>query len=205
MRSWARPEARRRLAAVLPDPEQLAHRSALCDAVANGTVDTWDYQWAYARLIRGGLAAVPSRNLVSNIGFGAGATHTMQRWAAGSDLPRYLMPFPLRAPAAVEADRDYDRAWFEWQAGRPSVDTVVAQAEGLLAARRHVEALLLLASRMGETQLRPHRASLLLRQARALAALQRPDRAVTALDEILAIEPGNAAALELRGRLASTS
>lgn len=36
----------------------------------------WDYQWAFTCLANGGLTALPNRNLVSNVGFGADATHT---------------------------------------------------------------------------------------------------------------------------------
>jgi hypothetical protein len=38
--------------------------------------DTWDYQWTYVCLINNGLTALPNVNLVTNIGFGADATHT---------------------------------------------------------------------------------------------------------------------------------
>ncbi|MCT0198162.1 glycosyltransferase family 2 protein [Synechococcus sp. CS-1325] len=38
--------------------------------------DTWDYQWTFACLANSGLTALPNRNLVSNVGFGADGTHT---------------------------------------------------------------------------------------------------------------------------------
>ena len=37
--------------------------------VRNNKVDTWDYQWAFARHINSGMAIVPSKNTVKNIGF----------------------------------------------------------------------------------------------------------------------------------------
>lgn len=42
----------------------------------SGEPDTWDYQWTFTCLSNGGLTALPNRNLVSNVGFGADATHT---------------------------------------------------------------------------------------------------------------------------------
>ena len=39
--------------------------------------DTWDYQWVYANFINRGLSVMPHKNLVSNIGFGDNATHTL--------------------------------------------------------------------------------------------------------------------------------
>lgn len=38
--------------------------------------DTWDYQWQIVVLNNGGLVAVPSANLITNLGMGADATHT---------------------------------------------------------------------------------------------------------------------------------
>jgi hypothetical protein len=38
--------------------------------------DTWDYQWGLTCIANGGLCIEPNRNLVSNVGFGADATHT---------------------------------------------------------------------------------------------------------------------------------
>ncbi len=37
----------------------------------------WDYQWNYLCFASGGLSAIPNRNLVSNIGFGADGTHCL--------------------------------------------------------------------------------------------------------------------------------
>jgi hypothetical protein len=38
---------------------------------------SWDGKWIYAVMRRDGLSIVPQVNLVSNIGFGVGATHTV--------------------------------------------------------------------------------------------------------------------------------
>lgn len=45
--------------------------------VDRGEPDTWDYQWTFTCLVNGGLTALPNRNLVSNVGFGDDATHTI--------------------------------------------------------------------------------------------------------------------------------
>lgn len=44
--------------------------------VADRKIDTWDYQWLYAVVANNGFAICPNVNLVRNIGFGNGATHT---------------------------------------------------------------------------------------------------------------------------------
>jgi FkbM family methyltransferase len=44
----------------------------------NGEIDTWDYQWMYAIWKAKAFSIVPNKNLVTNIGFGADATHTKE-------------------------------------------------------------------------------------------------------------------------------
>ncbi len=41
-------------------------------------IDTWDYQWTFTIWANNGLAILPNRNLVKNIGFDSMATHTSQ-------------------------------------------------------------------------------------------------------------------------------
>jgi len=43
-----------------------------------GTIDTWDYQYAYLNLKNNRLSVIPNTNLISNIGFGSDSTHTNQ-------------------------------------------------------------------------------------------------------------------------------
>lgn len=43
-----------------------------------GRIDSWDYQFQFACWLAGGLAILPNRNLISNIGFRADATHTQE-------------------------------------------------------------------------------------------------------------------------------
>lgn len=68
--------------------------------------DTWDYQFAYAMNKNSGLACVPSKNLVVNIGFGPDATHTI---TPNSDIVAlHEIPFPLRDNPFIVKDSLYD-------------------------------------------------------------------------------------------------
>jgi hypothetical protein len=40
-------------------------------------IDTWDYQWTYSVFNKNGISVIPAKNLVTNIGHGADATHTL--------------------------------------------------------------------------------------------------------------------------------
>lgn len=65
---------------------------------------TWDYAWLWSCWRQGALSVHPHVNLVSNIGFDAGATHTRDSRDALAGLPTEPMGFPLRHPPAVARD-----------------------------------------------------------------------------------------------------
>lgn len=81
------------------------------EAIASGTLDTWDYAWVFAFAARGQLAALPAVNLVSNIGFGPEATHTTAVDSALARLATPSLETPLRHPTAVVRDREFDARW----------------------------------------------------------------------------------------------
>jgi hypothetical protein len=85
------------------DRRAVAHWRTIFDAVHAGRVDTWDFQWVYACWQQGGLTVLPCGNLVSNLGFGAEATHTTST-SALAELPTREMTFPLRAPPYMRAN-----------------------------------------------------------------------------------------------------
>ncbi len=76
--------------------DQLGWRTAL-DATFQGKNDTWDYQLSFAAFINHMLAIVPTRNLVTNIGFGADATHTGGH-VPYANLALETMELPLKHP-----------------------------------------------------------------------------------------------------------
>lgn len=80
------------------------------DRVAGGQIDTWDYQWVYACWRHGGLSALPAVNLISNIGFGVDATHTVSPESRLAGLPVESLQGPLRHPAQVQVSSFAD-AW----------------------------------------------------------------------------------------------
>jgi hypothetical protein len=80
------------------------------DGVHKKKIDTWDYQLSLTHWINGYLSVIPSINMISNIGFGAEATHTVNPNSVYSNNPRSEMIFPLTHPSAVKADSVHDLA-----------------------------------------------------------------------------------------------
>lgn len=80
--------------------------------VLQNNVDTWDYQWGFTRHINSGLACVPSKNLIENIGFGVNATHTRKTNVYELNLKKFEITFPLKKNNIVVVDADYDNKFF---------------------------------------------------------------------------------------------
>ncbi|NBB22946.1 hypothetical protein GVN20_26555 [Runella sp. CRIBMP] len=60
--------------------------------------DVWDFQWLFCRFYHGGYSIVPTKNLISNVGFNENATHTFYDNDLLSNLPAGKVDFPLINP-----------------------------------------------------------------------------------------------------------
>jgi len=194
VQSLSDPATQAHIAALLADPEQFAHRVMTCERVLSGAVDTWDYQWTWARLAHSGLAAVSAVNLVSNIGFGGAATHTTNPNLSQANLCRYPAPASLRAPEGMTADRSYDRKTFLRMCEKPDVDSIVNQGLALLEAGRIIHALVFFEQ---AHRAQPERVEALYYKALALTRLRRAGPAIDTLQDFLQHVPDHADALAL--------
>ena len=81
------------------------------DIMYQKKVDTWDYQWIFSNWINNRISIIPSVNLISNIGFGADATHTHFKDKT-SELKTEPLLFPLTAPLCVCPNTSFDKYVF---------------------------------------------------------------------------------------------
>ena len=103
MRAWSQPGSREWLAGRVPDPAERRTWAHSFAATARGRIDSWAYRWTFALWQQDCLSVSPYRNLVSNIGFGSGATNTRESDPLAA-LPVSPMPFPLVHPASLAPD-----------------------------------------------------------------------------------------------------
>jgi hypothetical protein len=75
MSSWPTSSVVRR-SLIWRDPTQRQVWTKTFDATHAGNINTWDNQWHWNVYERNGRAIVPRTNLITNLGFGAFATHT---------------------------------------------------------------------------------------------------------------------------------
>ncbi|WP_395736453.1 glycosyltransferase family 2 protein [Prosthecobacter sp.] len=120
MKDWPAVRDSSLLRQLCPEPFEASWRREVLGAVYRGEVDTWDYQWAFAKLRLGGLNIIPSANLISNIGFGPDATHTVNSADPRADLAVRELPTPLQHPAAITGWLEADRAYLTQVVGLPS-------------------------------------------------------------------------------------
>ena len=92
---------------------EATRRFAIYEDLYEGKIDTWDYQWGLAKMINSGLSIIPNENLISNIGFGIGATHTTSQDHPYANLKFEDMNFPLIPPPFIFRNFDADRSFVE--------------------------------------------------------------------------------------------
>lgn len=107
MKAWENPETAEKLQKFFPKKQWLIRKKMFNDAYL-GKINTWDYQWSFARALRETLSVVPSQNLIKNIGFREDATHTKKDNTLFSELSSKKIVFPLTDPEKVEVDHDYE-------------------------------------------------------------------------------------------------
>jgi hypothetical protein len=79
-------------------------------AMKSGLLDTWDYQVIFSAWKSGFVHVYPSRNLVSNLGYGKGATHTNFESPLSALRTETVENFKITLP--VNVDSQFDGAIF---------------------------------------------------------------------------------------------
>ncbi len=72
---------------IFDDPIIIGRWRSIAKELKNDQINTWDYQLSLTNLLQHGLCIIPNQNLISNIGFGTGATHTTDHGARYADIP----------------------------------------------------------------------------------------------------------------------
>src|SRR3989344_2349981 len=108
MNDWPHIRKERKLYNILENPGVADYFEYLFQRMRNGELDTWDVAWTYACMKEQGLAIVPHKNLVKNIGFGEGATHTKTAKGYLGEMVTKESEFPLKHPEKIEVNKKAD-------------------------------------------------------------------------------------------------
>jgi len=112
IKAFEEDEVRSKLALSYDGSEAVVARFNDFQLIKDG-LDTWDFQWVFARWMNKGLTIVPSVNLIKNIGFSEEATHTQYTKDKRSDMEVEAMSFPLIHPEIVERNASMERQFYE--------------------------------------------------------------------------------------------
>jgi hypothetical protein len=104
----------------------------ILEKVYQGKIDTWDYQWQYASLVNGRVAVMPNINLISNIGFGVGATHTTEQ-SQFANIPALPINFPLKHSPTVFASRALDSRFWQLAYGKSLIGRIKFQLKKIFS------------------------------------------------------------------------
>jgi hypothetical protein len=101
------------LESILGETQAVKYWTKIFQTAYDNKVDSWGYGWTFACWIQNGLTILPNVNLVSNIGFGADATHTSRAIQSVVNNPVREMSFPLQHPPFITRHFEADR--FTWE------------------------------------------------------------------------------------------
>ncbi len=81
----------------------------------NVKISYWDVQWGFVKYSENQLVIVPKYNLISHIGIGVDATHSVgakgehKKYRDYNNMPTKSLEFPLKHPMHMLCDTEYDQ------------------------------------------------------------------------------------------------
>jgi hypothetical protein len=94
------------------DQVQRRYWDRVFDRMHAQKIDTWDHAWVASLWHADGIVVTPNVNMVSNIGFGGDATHTVKQDSLMADRPVFPLP-GMAAPSTQEVDAAADAFTFD--------------------------------------------------------------------------------------------
>jgi len=80
-------EIKEQLRNIFEDPLVVESWEQIFEEVKAGKINAWGYQLDFVNFFNNGLTIIPNENLISNIGFGANATHTLDENSVYANVP----------------------------------------------------------------------------------------------------------------------
>jgi hypothetical protein len=74
-----------------------------------GEINTWDYQYLFLNQVNGRLSVIPNSNMISNIGFNADGTHTLDSSSPMSNVGFGVLPKEIIQPKYMYQNRIADK------------------------------------------------------------------------------------------------
>jgi hypothetical protein len=102
--AWPEIRDKQLLRTILDSDRDAKYWTSILQDTYDSKIEAWDYRWTFSTWLQNGLTILPNVNLISNIGFGEGATHTVSSQNPFINLPTQSMNFPLQHPEFMIRD-----------------------------------------------------------------------------------------------------
>ncbi|BAZ53539.1 methyltransferase FkbM [Nostoc sp. NIES-4103] len=103
MKLWAEVKDSGYLKDILKDPGAVKFWTNYFQKTYENRLDSWAVRWTFASWVQNGISILSNTNLISNIGFGLEATHTLTE-NPFANLPVEAVDFPLNHPPFMIRD-----------------------------------------------------------------------------------------------------
>ena len=116
---------------ILGNKKEAASWTGVFEDTYKDEIDTWDFQWVFANWVEGRINVMPNVNLISNIGFGADATHTVGD-SNVANLPVDKVLFPIGHPVGVFRNLQADLFTFQQSFNMPLYKKIFSKLNSYL-------------------------------------------------------------------------
>ncbi len=100
---------------------EVGWRKHIYNSAHFGAIETWDTAWEFTKQVCCGVSLIPCVNLVSNLEFGAEATHTFDLNDPRSQMTIVSIDFPLRHVETIVTHDEADLSYFTEYCRAPSL------------------------------------------------------------------------------------
>ena len=118
LKLWPEVRDKKFMKDILEDPYAVKVWERTAQMLYDGRLTGWDFKWMFSCWLQNGLCIISDRNLVTNIGYGAEATHIHDEKDPYIKMAIEAMDFPLKHPPFIlrdlEADRFTQRTLFDY-------------------------------------------------------------------------------------------
>jgi hypothetical protein len=118
LKLWPEVRDKRFMKDILEDPYAVKVWERTAQMLYDGRLTGWDFKWMFSCWLQNGLCIISDRNLVTNIGYGAEATHSHDEKDPYIKMAIEALEFPLKHPPFIlrdlQADRFIQRTLFDY-------------------------------------------------------------------------------------------
>jgi len=112
IKSWINPEIKNRIEETLLNKKQFLDYQNCFNQIYTKKIDSWAYQMLYLGLFQSCYSIIPSKNLISNMGFNSGGTNTLASSDLRANMPISEIKFPLIHPVGCMIDKEFESKHF---------------------------------------------------------------------------------------------